>query len=206
MSMEKGLYAPGFVRPKAVVVITDGMADNCSYFRGKENERANTAEVRKEMKKYNELYPDIDVIVVCIIDPDDEESIKDAKIAREQFEFIKSFTPKSDYIEKAKLADLGKAILDILRPRVELKLGDKAAPGFAGGRPVNFQGDSALLWRPEVPADNYQATILRTNKNTFDVKMPRGQDIFGVLKRSQNRLFLERGILAHQQEVLDARR
>jgi hypothetical protein len=192
--LDKGVPSP-FYGPKAIVVLTDGM-DNSSYDK---DSKANTRSVQKWLKKANEDYPDVDVVIVCFIDPDDVEF----PVAKEQFEYVKNFTPKSGFFPQAKGGELGRTIEDILRPRVQLKLGDKTAPGFAGGRPVNFHSDSTLNWEPPIPADNYQGSILRTVSKKIDVKMPRGHDIFAVLKRSAGRLYLERGILAHQQEVID---
>ena len=192
MSMEKG-FPENFREPMLVVVLTDGM-DNRSFFPN--NQAANTDRVIEELRKASGRHRKTDVAVVCFLEREDPEY----KQAEKQFQ---RFTENGDFIQEADGIKLGKTIEDrILRPRVQLRFNGKTVPGFEFGRPVNYASDGVLEWKPPLDRNDYQAGILSSSASEFDVHMTPGHNIFAILKRKENKYFLERGVLSLQPEVV----
>ena len=195
-AMDEGLPR-NFPGPKVVIALTDGM-DNSSYDRG--DPANNTAGVITELRKANRLHPKVDLVIVGFIDDQDKEFGP----AKAQFEHVKNFTDRSGFFPQAKGAGLGKTIEElIIRPYVQLKNGKNVVRGFEYGRPVNYQSDKTLEWKPLVDANNYEAYILNAPRSGVELKMPPGNNLFAILKRKEGRtLQMERGILGQQPEIV----
>ena len=209
-SMENGFPAE-YLGAKVILVLTDG-EDNYSFpeFRKRDLENGvlvyvaiDTSQVQKELlKAHNQpKNQNINVVVIGLIDETQEEAKQRAKTTRAQFEVVEEFTPKSVFRFSKDPEGLGKTILDILQPRLELFENGKRVPSFNLGYAGNRLDSGAIDWAKDLPPRTYQ---VRFSKNEFDVRLDPAQNLFMVLKRENRRYYLERGVLGEQPEAKNA--
>jgi hypothetical protein len=200
-SMAEG-FPPNFRGPKVVLVLTDG-DDNYSFGssydpRNESTIAAHTETVVAGLRKAAAAFPDVMVYVVCFIQKDNPEFLR----ADAQFRGVELFEVPGRFQIVPEGQRLGVAIENLIRPRLELRLGGRTVEGLAEGQPVNYPADLALNWidlRPNV----FRARLKRAFGTDVAVELPAGNNLYAVLKRKERELYLERGILGRQREIKD---
>ncbi len=188
-SMEEG-FPKNFKGPKVLLVLTDG--DDNASFKDETEDRARR--VADELKRANDAHPGVVVVFVCFIDKNvDTEEFKSAEA---QFKGVENFKLRGHFLDVPEGEKLGAIIEDLIRPRVQVVLDEKAS-----GYPINYHNDRTLSWKDVTPSD-YKAFVPKTlSKQLIDLQLFPAQKLFMVLSREDEKLMLRRGLLARQPEL-----